>query len=184
MKKKSTSRSPKAFSLPRRISLPSSSLSFSGLGSIPLSERRQAFVEFPFGAPGLFWFEHRLKHSPKGPSYAMRSIQKKSLWEAAGMTKRGRFPVLHWKKDLREERLLLGFFLPRPPPPGPPPRGRLAKRKKTEGGGAASYSRRENFRIGEAFGTGDAFISLAEAETIQSIRGFGEPKKKFDLIHR
>lgn len=38
--------------------------------------------------------------------------EKKSLWEAAGMTKRGRFPVLHWKKDKREERLLLGFFLP------------------------------------------------------------------------
>ncbi len=72
----------------------------------------------PLGAPGLFWFEHRLKHDWRGPSYAMRSIQK-SLWEAAGMTKRGRFPVLHWKKDLREERLLLGFFLPRPPPPGP-----------------------------------------------------------------
>lgn len=94
MKNKSTSRSPKAFSLPRRISLPSSSLSFSGLGSIPLSERRQAFFHSPFGAPGLFWFEHRLKHDWRGPSYAMRSIQK-SLREAAGMTKRGRFPVLH-----------------------------------------------------------------------------------------
>lgn len=57
--------------------LPSSSLSFSGLGSIPLSERRQAFWNSPFGAPGLFWFEHRLKHSWKGPSYAMRSKMKK-----------------------------------------------------------------------------------------------------------
>nr|GMD92236.1 NADH dehydrogenase [ubiquinone] iron-sulfur protein 2 [Ipomoea batatas] len=38
-----------------------------------------------------------------------------------------------------------------------------------EGRGTASYSLRENFRIGEAFGTGVAFISLAE--TIQSIRG-------------
>lgn len=63
MKNKSTSQSPKAFSLPRCISLPSSSLSFSGLGSIPLDERRQAFFHSPFWAPGLFWFEHRLKHT-------------------------------------------------------------------------------------------------------------------------
>ncbi|KAI3489860.1 hypothetical protein L1887_46003 [Cichorium endivia] len=34
------------------------------------------------------------------------------------MTKRERFPALK-KKDLREERLLLAFFLPRPPPSGP-----------------------------------------------------------------
>lgn len=107
MKNKSTSRSPKAFSLPRRISLPSSSLYFSGLGSIPLSERRQAFVEFPFvwGPPGCFGLNIGSNFRQKGPGYAMRSIQKKSLWEAAGMTKRGRFPVLHWKKDLREKTL-------------------------------------------------------------------------------
>jgi len=36
----------------------------------------------------------------------------KSLWEAAGMTKRERFP--HRKKDKREDALLISFFLPRP----------------------------------------------------------------------
>jgi hypothetical protein len=39
--------------------------------------------------------------------------------------------------------------------------------------GAAIYSLLENFRIGEAFGRGEAFISLVEAERIQSGR---EPK--------
>jgi hypothetical protein len=34
------------------------------------------------------------------------------------------------------------------------------------------------FRIGEAFGRGETFISLVEAETIQSIRGFEEPKNE------
>jgi hypothetical protein len=34
------------------------------------------------------------------------------------------------------------------------------------------------FRIGEAFGRGEAFILLAEAEMIQSIQGFGEPKNE------
>lgn len=82
---------------------------------------------------GWVWFEHRLKHDLK--VLAMPCVQYK-IWKAAGMTKRGRFPVLQ----------------------------------------AASYSLRENFRIREAFGTGSAFISLAE--TIQSIRGFGEPKNE------
>jgi hypothetical protein len=66
---------------------------------------------------GFVWFEHRLKHYLKGPSYAMRSIKNLER-KAAGMTKRERFPALK-KKDLREERLLLAFFLPRPPPSGP-----------------------------------------------------------------
>ncbi|PQQ09791.1 hypothetical protein Pyn_41286 [Prunus yedoensis var. nudiflora] len=54
--------------------------------------------------------------------------------------------------------------------------GKIIKARKDRGGGTASYSLRENFRVGEAFGTGSAFISLAE--TIQSIRGFGEPKSE------
>lgn len=57
-------------------SLPSSSLSFNGLvgGSIPLSELGGHSF-----AMGWVWFEHRLKHDWKGPSYAMRSIPKKPL---------------------------------------------------------------------------------------------------------
>ncbi|KAG5579867.1 hypothetical protein H5410_050494 [Solanum commersonii] len=53
-------------------------------------------------------------------------------------------------------------------------RGRLAKREEKEGRGAASYSLYENFQIVEAFGTGSAFISLAE--TIHSIRGLLLPR--------
>jgi hypothetical protein len=52
--------------------------------------------------------------------------------------------------------------------------------------GAAFYSLLENFRIGEAFGRGEAFISLVEAERIQSIRGGGNQKMQnsLDFIHR
>ena len=73
----------------------------------------------------------------KGPSYAMRSIQK-NLWEAAGMTKRGRFPVLHWKKEetlLNSERL----------PPAPAAlEGKISKAGKDRGRGSSIlFSSRE-----------------------------------------
>ena len=40
--------------------------------------------------------------------------------------------ALKKKKDLREERLLLAFFLPRPPPPGPRVRGEEKWREKEQ----------------------------------------------------
>lgn len=61
-------------------------------------------------------FEHRPKHDLKGPSYAMRSIQ--NLKSCRDDKKRALSSVALKKKDLREKRLLLGFFLPRPSPPG------------------------------------------------------------------
>lgn len=64
---------------------------------------------------GFVWFEHRLKHDLKGPSYAMRSINNLER-KAAGMTKRERFPAL---KKKEKERIRLLLFLPRPPPSGP-----------------------------------------------------------------
>lgn len=58
-----------------------------------------------------------------------------------------------------------------PPAPAaarPALEGKISKARKDRGA-KLEDSLRENFRIGEAFGTGSAFISLAE--TIQSIRG-------------
>jgi hypothetical protein len=120
-----------------------------------------------------------------GPSYAMRSIQKKASGKLRGLQKEGAFLCCTEKRT--KEKTLFDFLSSsraRLSPARPALEGkiRLVKRKKTEGGGAASYSLRENFRIGEAFGRGEAFISLAEAETIQSIRGFGEPKNKRTLF--
>lgn len=173
MKNKSTSRSPKAFSLP--LASPSLRRAFPLVVWNPLSERRQAFFHSPLGAPGLFWFEHRLKHDWRGPSYAMRSIQKKPLGSCRDDKKRALSCVALKKGPKRRASSLSP---PAPAAARPALEGRrFVKRKKTEG-----YSLRENFRIGEAFGTGDAFISLAEAETIQSIRGFGEPKNELFLL--
>lgn len=86
--------------------------------------------------------------------------------QAVGMTKRGCFPVLHWKKGpkiIASSLSLLSFFLLCPLPLlSPHYRERLAKWEKTEGGRAISYSPRENFWIEEAFGTACAFISFTE----------------------
>ncbi|KAI3666311.1 hypothetical protein L1987_89183 [Smallanthus sonchifolius] len=62
----------------------------------------------------------------------MRSINNLER-KAAGMTKRERFPALK-KKDLREERLLLAFFLPRPPPSGPPKKEAEWIKERDKGG--------------------------------------------------
>lgn len=43
-------------------------------GSIPLSELGGHSFQ-PYSNRGWVWFEHRLKHDLKGPSYAMRSIE-------------------------------------------------------------------------------------------------------------
>ena len=168
MKNKSTSRSPKAFSLP--LASPSLRRAF------PLA----LIAGIP--APGLFWFEHRLKHDWRGPSYAMRSIQKKPLGGCRDDKKRA-LSCVALKKGPKRRASSLSPPAPAAARPALEGRRRFAKRKKTEGGRAAYYSLRENFRIGEAFGTGDAFISLAEAETIQSIRGFGEPKNELFLLN-
>jgi hypothetical protein len=48
----------------------------------------------------------------------MRSI--KNLESCRDDKKRALSCVALKKKDLREDTLLLGFFLPLPPPPGPP----------------------------------------------------------------
>ena len=85
-------------------------------GSIPLSELGGHSFQ-PYSNRGWGWFEHKLKHDLKGPSYAMRSIQ--NLESCRDDKKRALSCVALKKKDLREERLLLAFFLPRPPPPGP-----------------------------------------------------------------
>ena len=53
----------------------------------------------------------------KGPSYAMRSIQ--NLESCRDDKKRALSCVALKKRTARDERLLLGFFLPRPSPPGP-----------------------------------------------------------------
>jgi hypothetical protein len=60
-------------------------------------------------------FEHRLKHYLKA-SYAMRSIPKKKPLESCRDDKKRALSCVALKKkmDLREERLLLGLFLPRP----------------------------------------------------------------------
>jgi len=85
-------------------------------GSIPLSELGGHSFQ-PDSNRGWGWFEHKLKHDLKGPSYAMRSIQ--NMESSRDDKKRALSCVALKKKDLREERLLLAFFLPRPPPPGP-----------------------------------------------------------------
>ena len=56
-------------------------------------------------------FEHRLKHDLKGPSYAMRSIQN---LESSRDDKKRALSCVALKKKIREDALLLGFFLPRP----------------------------------------------------------------------
>jgi hypothetical protein len=102
--------SPKAFSFP----LPSSSLSFNGWGkhSQPLKNIP------PKKKIKIGRFEHRLKHDLK--VLATTCVRYK-IWKAAGLTKQkeGAFLCCTEKKDLREERPLLGFLLPRPPSPGP-----------------------------------------------------------------
>jgi len=141
MKKKSTSRSPKAFSLPRRISLPSSSLSF--MGSIPLSERRQAFWNSLLGAPGLFWFEHRLKHDWRGPSYAMRSIQKKPLGSCRDDKKKA-LSCVALKKGPKRRASYLRFLTPAPAAARPALEGKISKAGKDRGRGSSIlFSSRE-----------------------------------------
>lgn len=88
-------RSPKAFSFPLRRAFP-----LVVGGSIPLSELGGHSF-----AMGWVWFEHRLKHDLKGPSYAMRSIP--NLESSRDDKKRALSCVaLKKKKDLREERLV------------------------------------------------------------------------------
>lgn len=82
--KRNKSTSPKAFSLPRRIYLPSSS-------RFGKHSPSAGMKEFSFFGPG----EHRLKHD-----WALETtcLQEKKP-PAAGMKKRrGRSLVLHWKK--------------------------------------------------------------------------------------
>lgn len=59
-------------------------------GSIPLSELGGHSFQ-AYSNRGV-WFEHRLKHDLK--VLATPCVQYK-IWKAAGMTKRGPFPVLH-----------------------------------------------------------------------------------------
>ena len=87
-------------------------------GSIPLSELGgHSFQPYSNSNRGGC-FEHRLKHDLK--VLATPCVQYK-IRKAARMTKRGSLSCVALKKeeDLRENTLLLGFFLLRPPPPGP-----------------------------------------------------------------
>lgn len=67
-------------------------------GSIPLSELGGHSFQ-PYSNRGWVWFEHRLKHDLKGPSYAMRSIQ--NLESCRDDKKRALSCVALKKKDLR-----------------------------------------------------------------------------------
>jgi len=91
-----------SFFLTQLISPPSSSLSFSGQGYAPyLNVGRHS---------GILLFGPRVNIGSNmiGGVLATPCVQKtKSLWEAAGITKRGCFPVLHWKKDKGEDALRL-----------------------------------------------------------------------------
>ena len=60
--------------------------------SIPLSELGGHSFQPYSNRGGEDWFEHRLKHDLK--VLATPCVQYK-IWKAAGMKKRGRFPVLH-----------------------------------------------------------------------------------------
>jgi hypothetical protein len=105
----------------------------------------------------------------------MRSIQ--NLESCRDDKKRALSCVALKKEGPKRKHSSLWFLPPAPADARPALEGKICK-ARTEGGRAASY--RENFQIRKAFGTGSAFISLAE--TIQSIRGFGEPKNKVERL--
>lgn len=132
-----------------------------------------------FPAGGWVLFEHRLKHNFKVLATPCVQYQ---IWKAAEMTKRGRFPMLHWKKkDLRASSLR--FFPPAPAAAWPPleGKGKISKAKKDRGRGSSIlFSSREL----------PDWRSIRNGLRVHFIGGkrsnpFGaSAKNEFDLIHR
>ena len=155
-----------------QISPPSSSLSFSGKGYAPyLNERRQAFRNSPFWAPG----EHRLKHDWRGPSYAMRSIQKKASGKLQGLQKEGAFLCCTEKRT--KEKTLFDFLSSsraRLSPARPALEGKISKAEKDRGRGSCIlFSSRElQDRRSIRKGRGLHFVGRSRNDPIHSgLRG-------------
>ncbi|KAF7008509.1 LOW QUALITY PROTEIN: hypothetical protein CFC21_023252, partial [Triticum aestivum] len=108
MKNKSTSQSPKAFSLPL-ISPPPSSLSFSGKGYAPyLNVGRHSGIL-------LFWpWVNIGSNMIGGPSYAMRSIKKSKPPGSCRDYKKRVLSCVALKKGQRRRRSLTYFLPPAP----------------------------------------------------------------------
>ena len=97
----------------------------------------------PLGAPGLFWFEHRLKHDWRGPSYAMRSIQKKPLGSCRDDKKRA-LSCVALKKGPKIRASSLRFLPPAPAAARPALEGKISKAGKDRGRGSSIlFSSRE-----------------------------------------
>jgi hypothetical protein len=91
-------------------------------GSIPLSELGGHSFQ-PDSNRGWGWFEHKLKHDLKGPSYAMRSIQ--NMESSRDDKKRALSCVALKKKGPKRRASSLRFI-----PPAPALEGKIRKAGK------------------------------------------------------
>lgn len=184
MKNKSTSRSPKA-QAPYPAASPSLRRAFPLVvweAFLYLNVGRHS--EIPLWAPGWFRFEHRLKHDWKGPSYAMRSIQKKPLGSFRDDKKRA-LSCVALKKGPQRRASSLRFLPPAPAAARPALEWKISKAGKKRGRGSSIFFSSRELQDRRSIRNGLRLHFVGRNDPIYSgLRGTQKRTLLTCLIHR